>query len=90
MSNANIAEVRRLRESGMTLRAIGQRFGVSESYIARFIPKTGRADRSTGVEPGEQARARAAEIRVARKIGGKWVDSRPVVRIVNIKPPRKP
>jgi len=34
---------------------------VSESYIARFIPKTGRADRSTGVEPGEQARARAAE-----------------------------
>jgi hypothetical protein len=38
---------------------------------------------------GAGATKTRAEIRVARKIGGKWVESKPVVRIVNIKPPRK-
>jgi len=37
LSAEDLAEIRRLREEGETMKAIGQRFGVGESYISRIV-----------------------------------------------------
>ena len=37
LGQEDLAEIRRLREEGQTMKAIGERFGVSESYISHIL-----------------------------------------------------